>query len=418
MTYGLIGEKLGHSYSKVIHESLGKYQYELLSLSKEQLETFMTERKFSGLNVTIPYKKAVIPFCDEISPLAREIGAVNTLYFQNGKLCGTNTDYQGFLYAADTANISFEDKKVVILGNGGTSLMARKAAADRGARQILITSRRGETDCISYEELAKEHRDTQIIVNTTPVGTYPNNGGCLIDLSDFPDCCGVIDVIYNPFATALLQQAQELEIPHTNGLPMLVAQATAAAEYFLSETGFQKENQRILGELRREIENIILIGMPGCGKSSLGKAIAENLGKTFVDMDQYIEEAAGKSIPDIFAKSGQEHFRQLEAEAAAILGKEKSQVIATGGGVVLRPENMKALSQNGRIIFIKRPLEELATDGRPLSKNLDTLKSMYEIRLPLYNKYSQMQFDSIPGIENCADKLLSLIRGENQEETL
>lgn len=411
MTYGLIGEKLGHSYSQQIHESLGKYTYQLLSLSKAEFETFVRERNFNGLNITIPYKKAVIPFCDQISDLAREIGAVNTLYFRDGKLCGTNTDYQGFLYAAEAAGISFENKTILILGNGGTSLMARKAAKDKGARRILITTRRGEAGCISYEALSS-HKEIDLIINTTPVGTYPQNGESLIDLRDFPACTGVLDVIYNPFSTALLQQAEELGIPCTNGLPMLVAQATAAAEYFLGETGFQQYNQRILQQLRQQIENIVLIGMPGCGKTTLGKLLAEKLDKKFVDMDLVIEEAAGKTIPEIFAESGEAYFRKLETEAARRLGKEKAQVIATGGGVVLRPENMKALSQNGRIVFIRRPLDELAMEGRPLSKDRPALIQMYETRLPLYEAYSQLSFQSVPGEEKSAAELLALLNGK------
>lgn len=393
MTYGLIGEKLGHSYSKLIHEMLGHYEYNLFSLDKSSFDAFVSERKFDGLNVTIPYKKAVIPLCDEVSSLAQEIGSVNTLYFANGKLCGTNTDYQGFLYAASAAGISFSDKKVLILGNGGTSLTAHKAVRDSGAREILITSRRSEEGCISYEDL-NNHRDTQIIVNTTPVGTYPNNGDRLISLDDFPNCEGVIDVIYNPFATDLLLQAQELGIRHTNGLPMLVAQATAAAEYFLGENGFQDENTHIIEALKKDIENIVLIGMPGCGKSTLGKHLAKITGKTFVDMDLIIEERASMTIPEIFEKYGEKHFRDIESEVAAELGKERGQIIATGGGVILRPENMKALRQNGRILFIQRPLERLSRSGRPLSKDLDTLKAMYEQRLPLYNKYSQLTINA------------------------
>ena len=408
MTYGLIGEKLGHSYSQQIHESLGKYSYQLFSLSKTEFESFIAARNFDGLNITIPYKKAVIPFCDQVSDLAREIGAVNTLYFRDGQLCGTNTDYQGFLYAAQAAGISFENKKVLILGNGGTSLMARKAAKDQGARRILITTRRGEAGCISYEELSS-HKDIDLIVNTTPAGTYPHNGESLIDLADFPACSGVVDVIYNPFSTVLLQQARERGIACTNGLPMLVAQATAAAEYFLGETGFQQHNESILHQLRRQIENIVLIGMPGCGKTTLGKLLAEKLGKSFVDMDSVIEQTAGKSIPEIFAESGEAHFRSLETEAARSLGKEKGQVIATGGGVVLRPENMAALGQNGRIVFLQRPLDELAMEGRPLSKDRAALAHMYEVRLPLYEAYSQLSFQTVPGAEESAARLLALL---------
>lgn len=416
MTYGLIGEKLGHSYSKLIHESLGKYHYELLSMNRDELEAFLTKRQFQGMNITIPYKKAAISFCDEVTDLAREIGAVNTLYFQDGKLYGTNTDYDGFLYAAQEAGISFAGRKVLILGNGGTSLMARKAAADRGAAQILITSRRGEAGCVSYEDLSL-HSDVEIIVNTTPVGTYPNNGERIIDLAAFPNCRGVIDVIYNPFTTNLLWQAKELGIPHTNGLPMLVAQATVAAGYFLGQKeSFETRNRSIINVLRSQIENIVLIGMPGCGKTTLGRRIAESLGKTFVDMDEEIEKAAGMDIPSIFESRGETAFRELETEIALNLGKEKSQVIATGGGAVLKPENMKALGQNGRIVFIKRLLENLALEGRPLSKDLNALKSMYKTRLPLYNKYSHLAFDVCEDIETSAAKLLSLLSGDGKFE--
>ena len=408
MTYGLIGEKLGHSYSKLIHEMLGRYTYELFSLSKDNFESFVSERQFDGLNITIPYKKAVIPMCDKVSSLAQEIGSVNTLYFADGELCGTNTDYQGFLYAASTAGISFKNKKVLILGNGGTSLTVRKAVRDSGASEILITTRRGEDGCIPYEAL-KQHKDIKIIVNTTPVGTYPNTGASLISLKDFPECEGVIDVIYNPFATDLLQQAKELDIPNTNGLPMLVAQATAAAEYFLGESGFQAENPRIIAALEKDIENIVLIGMPGCGKSTLGRLLAERTGKDFVDMDTVIVEKAGMTIPEIFERYGEKHFRDIESEVAAELGKEKGQIIATGGGVILRPENMKALSQNGRTVFLQRPMKALATDGRPLSKNMDALKTMYGHRLPLYNKYSQLTMEVGSDINQNINTLCALL---------
>ncbi len=408
MTYGLIGEKLGHSYSKLIHEMLGRYTYHLFSLDRDAFETFISERQFNGLNITIPYKKAVIPFCDEITDLAAAIGSVNALYFKDGKLCGTNTDYQGFLYAASSAGISFEGKKVLILGNGGTSLTVRKAVRDGGAGEILITTRRGEEGCVSYEDLT-QHRDIQIIINTTPVGTYPNNGTSIISLADYPACEGVIDVIYNPFATDLLLQAAELDIPHTNGLPMLVAQATAAAEFFLGEEGLQNENPRIIAALKKEIENIVLIGMPGCGKSTLGRRLAKRTGKVFVDMDSVIEKKAGMTIPEIFEKYGETHFRDLETTVAEDLGKEKGQIIATGGGVILRHENMKALSQNARVIFIERPIKYLATKGRPLSKDLQTLKTMYETRAPLYNKYSQLTVNVGGSINKNIDTICTLL---------
>lgn len=346
--------------------------------------------------------------CDKVSSLAQEIGSVNTLYFTEGKLCGTNTDYHGFLYAAKTAGISFTNKKVLILGNGGTSLTARKAVRDSGASEILIASRRDEEGCISYSSLPG-HKDIEIIVNTTPVGTYPNNGGRLIELKDFPACEGVIDVIYNPLATDLLLQAKALGIPHTNGLSMLVAQATAAAEYFLDENGFQDENPHIIDALSKDIENIVLIGMPGCGKSTLGKRLAKKLGKAFVDMDAVITEKAGMSIPEIFEKYGEQHFRDIESQVAAELGKEHGQIISTGGGVVIRPENMKALSQNGRVLFIDRPIKYLATSGRPLSKDYGAVKKLYEQRLPLYNKYSQLTLKAGPNIDKNVNTMCTLL---------
>lgn len=317
MTYGLIGEKLGHSYSKQIHESLGRYTYDLLSLSREELEIYLKKREFSGLNITIPYKKAVFPFCDQVSELASKIGSINTLYFRDGLLCGTNTDYTGFLYAAASAGISFSGKKALILGNGGTSLTARKAISDQGAAQILIASRRGESGCISYEDL-KSHRDVEVIINTTPVGTYPDNGKHLIELSEFPACGGVIDVIYNPFKTVLLQQAEELKIPHSNGLPMLVAQATAAAEFFLDENGFQAENERIIKMLRSQIENLICFG----GSEVRARQSAQSHNKTFIRLD--------------------------DPSLAEQVGRERGQLIYVPDSIVCTPQEKKALLQNGR----------------------------------------------------------------------
>lgn len=319
MTYGLIGEKLGHSYSKIIHEALSRYEYQMFSLTLEEFETFVNKREFHGLNITIPYKKAVIPLCDQVSPLAAEIGAVNTLYFKDGALCGTNTDYYGFLYAAKAAGISFTDKKVLILGNGGTSLTARKAARDSGAGEILIASRRSEPGCVSYEELAV-HRDAEVIVNTTPVGMYPNNGGSLIDLSLFPACSGVIDVIYNPFTTELLYQAKELGIPCSNGLPMLVAQATAAAGYFLGSDDFQGQNESIISMLQAEIENLIVLG----GSEQQAKDAAAEHKKTFSPL--------------------------TDLSASMDLGKEKGLLIYVPDGVSCSPEHLKFLTQNGRVL--------------------------------------------------------------------
>lgn len=403
MKYGLIGKTLVHSYSKEIHEALGKYTYELFSIAAEDVADFVKAHDFGGLNVTIPYKQDVIPLCDEISPLAQAIGAVNTLYHKkdaDGRtiLAGHNTDYEGFLYTAKRSNIDFAGKTVLILGTGGTSLMARKAAADCGAAGIYIASR-SEHPCditlLSYEALPEIAPGIDIIVNTTPVGTFPNNLKSVISVSDFPACEAVIDVIYNPAKTKLLMDAERAGLKTANGLPMLVAQATAAAGYFLGTPGvFEKENERIISELQSRMQNIVLIGMPGCGKSTIGRIIADKTGKTFIDMDDEIVKKAGKSIPQIFDEIGETGFRDIESEVAAELGKQHGLVIATGGGAILRSENVDALRQNAILIHIRRPVDSLPTKGRPLSKDIDALRDMESFRLPLYEAAANATFDN------------------------
>ena len=419
--YGLIGKTLVHSYSKEIHESLGRYQYQLFSLAEDEMPDFINARDFRGLNVTIPYKKDVIPLCDEVTDLARGIGAVNTLFWKNASgtgssesisqedriLVGHNTDYEGFLYAASRAGIDFEDKGVLILGTGGTSLMARRAAADQNAAKIYIASRHPETDppsgseiqdagilsTVSYDQLPEIADSIDVIVNTTPVGTFPNNMQQVIRLKDFPGCQAVIDVIYNPFKTALLLEAEKLGLKYTNGLPMLVAQATAAAGYFLGTPGaFQKENQRIIKSMKQQMGNIVLIGMPGTGKSIIGKLLAELTGKTLQDTDAKIEEEAEMTIPEIFEKEGEAGFRDRESAICKKLGKERNLIIATGGGAILRPENVDALRQNGTLVHITRSIDKLPTRGRPLSKNIEALKKMEAQRMPLYKSAADITF--------------------------
>lgn len=419
--YGLIGKTLVHSYSKEIHEALGRYQYQLFSLAEDEMPDFINARDFRGLNVTIPYKKDVIPLCDEVTDLARGIGAVNTLFWKNASgvgssesisqedkiLVGHNTDYEGFLYAASRAGIDFEGKGVLILGTGGTSLMARRAAADQNAAKIYIASRHPETDppsgseiqdagilsTVSYEQLPEIADSIDVIVNTTPVGTFPNNMQQVIRLKDFPGCQAVIDVIYNPFKTALLLEAEKLGLKYTNGLPMLVAQATAAAGYFLGTPGaFQKENQRIIKAMKQQMGNIVLIGMPGTGKSLIGKLLAELTGKTLQDTDAKIEEEAKMTIPEIFEKEGEAGFRDRESAICKKLGKERNLIIATGGGAILRPENVDALRQNGTLVHITRSIDKLPTRGRPLSKNIETLKKMEAQRMPLYKEAADITF--------------------------
>ena len=419
--YGLIGKTLVHSYSKEIHEALGRYQYQLFSLAENEMPDFINARDFRGLNVTIPYKKDVIPLCDEVTDLARGIGAVNTLFWKNASgtgssesinqeekiLVGHNTDYEGFLYAASRAGIDFDGKGVLILGTGGTSLMARRAAADQNAAKIYIASRHPETDppsgseiqdagilsTVSYDQLPEIADSIDVIVNTTPVGTFPNNMQQVIRLKDFPGCQAVIDVIYNPFKTALLLEAEKLGLKYTNGLPMLVAQATAAAGYFLGTPGaFQKENQRIIKAMKQQMGNIVLIGMPGTGKSIIGKLLAELTGKTLQDTDARIEEEAKMTIPEIFEKEGEAGFRDRESAICKKLGKERNLIIATGGGAILRPENVDALRQNGTLVHITRSIDKLPTRGRPLSQNIETLKKMEAQRMPLYKAAADITF--------------------------
>lgn len=401
--YGLLGEKLSHSYSKLIHEKLGRYPYELFPMPPEQLPAFLAERNFAGLNVTIPYKTVVAAACDVVDPKAAVIGAINTLYFKDGKLHGANTDYDGLAYAADHAGISFSGKKVLLLGGGGTSRTARALILDAGAKELVIAERNPSkpdgvpaggvssgsmpTDGIKIVDYNHLPKDAEIIVNTTPVGTFPNNLESLIRLEDFVKCTGVLDVVYNPLSTMLVLKAKELGIPASGGLPMLVAQALRSAELFTGNPGLLSETDRILDQLMSELGNVVLIGMPGSGKSSFGKKLAKKLNKKFVDLDGEIAKQAGKSIPDIFARDGETAFRAMESRAAMDFGKQKGLVIATGGGVLLDPRNIPALKQNGKMIFIDRPLDSLATTGRPLSTGQAALQEMERIRRPLYEKY-------------------------------
>lgn len=425
MKYGLIGKTLVHSYSKEIHEALGKYTYELFSLAPEEMPDFVKSRDFDGLNVTIPYKKDVIALCDEVSELASVIGAVNTIYWKSSevdsgetrcRLIGHNTDYEGFLYTAKRSDIDFIGKTVLILGTGGTSLTARKAAADKGAAKIFVASRSVGSDktslpanaaasqapntpvavtYLTYGDLNSIACQIDIIVNTTPVGTFPNNMQTVISLADFPKCQAVIDVIYNPFKTKLLMDAEKAGLKTANGLPMLVAQATAAAGYFLGTPGaFEKENERIISKMTSDMQNIVLIGMPGCGKSTFGRILTEKTGKKLVDMDEEIIKKAGKPIPQIFEEAGEPGFRDIESEVATELGKERGLIIATGGGAILRQQNVDALRQNGLVIHIKRPVDSLPMDGRPLSKDITTLREMEKARMPLYEAAADVIFDN------------------------
>ena len=381
MEFGLIGERLGHSYSAEIHRAFGAYDYVLNSMPPEAVGPFLSEKNFRGINVTIPYKQTVIPFCDEISATAQKIGSVNTIVRRaDGSLLGDNTDYAGFSAMARRAGISFDGRKVAVLGSGGTSLTARTVAADEGATEIAVVSRTGT---VNYENLSVI-RDYDIVINTTPVGMYPRNGEAAVSLADFPNCCGVIDVIYNPLRTALLSQAHERGIPYTGGLYMLTAQAAYAYERFIGKALPEEILEKVYRELLCSVENIVLVGMPGCGKTTVGQMLAEKLGRELVDIDAAVAERAGMSVPEIFASQGEAAFRKLETETAAEVGKRKGIVIAGGGGIILTAENRAHLRQNGRVYCLERPLESLSTADRPLSKDLETLKKMAEVRAPMY----------------------------------
>lgn len=398
LVYGLLGRKLGHSWSVPIHEALGCRGYRLIELEPGDLAPFLRRTDIGGLNVTIPYKRDVMPLCDEIDPAAAAIGSVNTIVRgADGKLRGYNTDIDGFDYMAGRAGIGFAGKKVVILGSGGASLTAQAAVRRAGAREVVVVSRSGPDN---YGNLDR-HADADIVVNTTPVGMYPQVGTAPVDLTVFPRCEGVLDVIYNPRRTALLLQAEALDIPCSDGLPMLVAQAKTAEERFFGSPIPDSENQRILAQLRRDMENIVLIGMPGSGKSTVGQLLSELTGREAIDIDQRITERAGCSIPEIFARGGEAEFRALEREETAKAGALSGRILLTGGGVVKTPENRAALRQNGRIYHLLRALEALPTDGRPLSQGAD-LAAMWREREPLYRAFQDVTVDNNGPAEDTA----------------
>ena len=389
MEYGLLGERLGHSFSPQIHRDLAGYDYQLLPTPPEAVEDLFARRAFQGLNVTIPYKRMVMPLCDEIDPRAAAIGAVNTVVNRNGRLTGYNTDIDGFLYMVRRAGMDMAGKKVVILGSGGTSRTARAAAGELGAREIVTVSRRGEDN---YQNLSR-HADAQVLVNTTPVGMYPNWGQSPVSLESFPALEGVLDVVYNPLRTALLLQAEERGLPRSCGLPMLVAQAKRAAEFFTGQNIDDSRAEAVLHGLRGQLTSIVLIGMPGCGKTTVGRALAEKLGRTFVDLDEEIVRRAGTSIPEIFAREGEAGFRERESALVREFGERTGLVVSTGGGVVTRRENYIPLKQNGLLLHLRRDPAALPTDGRPLSQ-ATAPEELWRRRAPLYAAFADGEIDN------------------------
>ena len=403
MICGLLGRKLGHSYSPQIHRFLGDYPYTLFEKEPEEIEDFLKNGNFDGINVTVPYKKDVIPYLDQLSPIARKLGAVNTVVRRDGKLIGHNTDYFGFRTMVDSSGISVAGKKILVLGSGGASNTAVAVLEELGA-EVEVISRSGENN---YDNLGN-HKDASAIVNTTPVGMYPNTGNAPVDLDRFPNLEGVLDVIYNPARTELLLQAEKRNLVTRNGLLMLVAQAKEAAEWF---TGREISNALITNihaTLAAQMQNILLIGMPGCGKSTIGAKLAEMTGKRFVDADDVVVQLAVKPIPEIFAQDGEEVFRNWETQALATLGKQSGLVIATGGGCVTRERNYPLLHQNGTMIWLKRDLDTLPTDGRPLSQ-ANKLSDLYAIRKPLYEAFADHTIDNNGSPEQSIAAILSLL---------
>ena len=385
MKYGLIGAHLPHSFSKLIHESLG-YAYELVELTPQALEGFLARREFVGINVTIPYKEAVMPFLDEIDPLAQAIGAVNTIVNCGDRLVGYNTDFGGMKAMIVRAGIRMEGKRVLILGTGGTSKTAMAVCRSLKAASVHKVSRSEKPDAVSYEQAYQNHPDTQIILNTTPVGMYPDVLSRPIDLKRFPQLYGVVDVIYNPLRTALLAQLwQKPEIYQGGGLFMLVKQATIASSLFTGQAENPVMADVIYSRLLREKENLVLVGMPGSGKSTVGAILAKKTGRKLVDLDEEIARRSGMTIPQIFQTRGEAAFRDLETQVIRELAGTTSAILPTGGGAILRDENVTALKQNGRLFFLDRPLEALLpTADRPLGDSREKIAALYAAR---YDRY-------------------------------
>lgn len=383
--FGLIGKKLGHSYSPLIHGKFADYRYDLLETDEEGLEALIMNPEYGGFNVTIPYKKTVIKYCDELSDAAKKIGSVNTIVKQSdGTIKGYNTDYYGFQYLINANGIDPCGKKCLVLGSGGASLTVQAVLADMGADRVTVVSRTGD---VNYENVADVEADAQIIVNTTPVGMYPDNGRYPLKASQFQKCEGVLDLIYNPNKTKFVLDAMDAGIPASGGLKMLVAQAKEACEIF---TGFEIEEealQNVHDEVRRETMNQVLIGMPGAGKTTLGREMAESMGREFLDIDEMIVEHEGMSIPDIFATKGEAYFRKIETEMLEKACVKTGMVIATGGGIVKNKKNYYIIKQNATIVWIKRDLDKLETDGRPISMSMP-IEKIYEERKEIYAKWS------------------------------
>ena len=410
MEYGLIGEHLSHSFSKDIHEKFASYRYDLCELLPDKVEEFLRQRQFRGINVTIPYKEKVMAYLDWISSEAKEIGAVNTVVNRDGHLFGYNTDFFGLCALLDRNHFDLRGKNVLILGTGGTSDTAFAVAKHLGARSVIKVSRAPENCEISYED-AKNRTDTQILINTTPVEMYPQSDDQPIETDDFPQLEGVVDVIYNPLRTDLVLSAQERGIPAVGGLYMLVAQAVKAAELFCEHNYNSDVTEWVYREIVSEKENIVLIGMPGCGKSTVGRVLAQYIDREFVDLDDLITEKTKRTPNEIIRTDGEEFFREIETEALKEVSTRRGIVLATGGGTVTRYENIRFIRKNGKVIFLDRPIDEICpTKDRPLSQSRDALLALYQKRLPIYENACDIKVSSGKNAIETAGILLEKIR--------
>lgn len=407
MKYGCIGEHLKHSFSKEIHNALADYEYEIKEIPKDELDAFMVKRDFLAINVTIPYKELVIPHLYYIDEFAKEIGAVNTIVNRDGRLYGYNTDFYGMRALIAHAGVSISGKKVAILGTGGTSKTARAAARSLLAREILVVSRKPREGIISYEDLYEKHTDTEVIINTTPVGMYPDGFALCCDISRFSSLSGAIDAIYNPLRTPFISASLGKGIAAEGGLYMLVAQAVRASEIFLDTSYPEGTLENVFKKIIEQKENIVLIGMPASGKSTVGKILSEKLGRVFIDTDELIVKNADMTIPEIFKQKGEKIFRDMESEAVFEASLSTCAVIATGGGAVLREENLKALKENGRVYFIDRPLDALVpTIDRPLSSDRASIEKRYRERYGIYTSSCDRIISAEVDALGVADRIL------------
>lgn len=404
--YGLLGEKLGHSYSVQIHAMLGDYDYGLFEVKREKLSEFLMRGDWQGLNVTIPYKKEVIPYLDRLSDNAKKIGSVNTVIkSSDGALTGDNTDYDGFHYLVKKSGISISGKKVLVLGTGGASLAVNAVLCDLGAAEIISVSRSGRNN---YENI-KNHSDADIIVNTTPVGMYPNNLASPVKLTDFTRLSAVFDLIYNPQKTKLVLDAEGLGIPAFSGLLMLVAQAEKSFELWFGSGVSDERINEIYSLISFNMKNLVLIGMPGSGKSSIGKKLSRDLNRELIDTDSVITAREDKTIPEIFSEAGEEGFRKIETEVLKNECKKSGKIIATGGGTVTRPENFRPIRQNSVTVFINRDVGVLPKDGRPLSQKND-LEKMFTERLPLYRRFCDLEVDGNGTVDEVAKRIKEAVK--------